>query len=187
MRRRLTPLLLLAAAACADTTTTGPSGTPNLARIKEAEDSHGGTPFMVTLLPRNEVPGPGDPNSAASGVVYLTLNSGQEEICYRMSFSGLSTPAFAAHIHPGTSTQAQPPLVTLPLGGQMTETSTPIAQCVFVPREVVKAIRKNPENYYINVHTIEVPVPPGTEQPGRPGGAIRGQLEKTQGSNVNHG
>ncbi len=184
--RRLTPLMLFAVAACADATTE-PSGIPNLARIKEAEDSHGGTPFMVTLLPQNEVPGPGDPNSAASGVVYLTLNSGQEENCYRMSFSGLSTPAFAAHIHPGTATQSGPALVGLPLGGQMTETSTPIAQCVFAPREVVKAIRKDPANYYINVHTLIVPVPEGTPQPGRPGGAIRGQLEKTQGSNVNHG
>jgi hypothetical protein len=52
---------------------------------------------------------------------------------------------------------------------------------------VVKAIRKDPANYYINVHTLIVPVPEGTPQPGRPGGAIRGQLEKTQGSNVNHG
>ena len=170
--RRLMPLLLLAVGACADAA--GPAGTPSLARIKEAEDSHGGTPFMVTLLPQNEVPGPGDPGG--SGVVYLTLNSGQEEICYRMSFSGLSTLAFAAHIHPGTATESRPPIVNLPLGGQMTETSTPIAQCVFAPRELIKAIRKNPENYYVNVHTFGVRA-----------GAIRGQIEKTQGSNVNHG
>ena len=184
--RRLMPLVLLAVGACADAA--GPAGTPSLARIKEAEDSHGGTPFMVTLLPQNEVPGPGDPNPLASGVVYLTLNSGQEEICYRMSFSGLSRPAFAAHIHPGTATQTGPAIVPLPLGGQMTETSTPIAQCVFAPRELIKAIRKNPENYYINVHTLNlVPLPPGMAQPGRPAGAIRGQFEKTQGSNVNHG
>ena len=184
---RLTPLLLLAVGACADAT--GPSGTPSLARIKEAEGSHGGTPFMATLLPQNEVPGPGDPNTAASGVVHLTLNSGQEEICYRMSFSGLSAPASAAHIHTGTATQSGGVLVPLPLGDQVgaTSTSTPIAQCVFAPREVVKAIRKNPENYYVNVHTQLVNVPEGVPQPGRPAGAIRGQIEKTQGSNVNHG
>lgn len=185
--RHLTPLVLFAVAACADAT--GPVGEPSLARIREAEDSHGGTPFMATLLPQNERPGPGDPNPLAAGVVYLTLNSGQEEICYRMSFSGLSAPVTAAHIHVAPSTAPGPVVVPLPLGSAVggMSTPTPIAQCVFAPRELIKAIRQNPENYYVNVHTRNVPVPPGTAQPGRPAGAIRGQLEKTQGSNVNHG
>ena len=189
--RRFSPLLVLALAACADATT-APSGTPSLARIKEAEGSHGGTPFMAVLLPQNEFPVPssGDPNPAASGVAFLTLNSGQEEVCFKVSFSGLSAPVSDAHIHVGPAGSPGPIVIRLagPANPPFPQaTAGVVAQCVFAPRELIKTIRQNPENYFFNIHTRLVPVPPGTPQPGRPGGAIRGQLEKTQGSNVNHG
>jgi hypothetical protein len=58
-----------------------------------------------------------------------------------------------------------------------------VAQCVFAPRDVIKAIRKNPELYYVNIHTRNTGLVP---EVGRPAGAIRGQMSKTQGSNVNH-
>lgn len=177
--RRIAPMLVLALAACADGATAPDEG-PNFARIHEAEGSHGGTPFMAVLTPEAEVPGPGDPNPAAGGVIVFTLNSGQEEICYKSTFSGLSAPAFAAHIHEGTEDVSGP--VRVPLPG-FTGTSGTVAQCVFAPRELIKAIRKNPENYYTNVHTRSTPADPAVD---RPPGAIRGQLTKTQGSNVNH-
>ena len=190
--RRLTPLLLLAVAACADTTVAPEA--PSLARIKEAEGSHGGAPFMAVLLPQNEVgpmpagdpTGPvGDPNPMASGIVYLTLNSGQEEICYKMTYRGLSTNAMAAHIHDAPAGSNSRVVVPLSVGAPGTSGS--VAECVYASRELIKAIRKNPENYYVNVHTQLITVPESVEQPGRPRGAIRGQLTKTQGSNVNHG
>src|SRR5829696_8560964 len=53
LMRRTIPLLLLAFAACADGTS--PTEKPNLARIQDAEDSHGGTPFTATLVPQTEV------------------------------------------------------------------------------------------------------------------------------------
>lgn len=186
--RRFSPLLVLALAACADNTT-APSGTPNLARIREAEGSHGGTPFMVVLLPQNEFPQPpgGDPNPLASGVAYLTLNSGQEEICFKVTFSGLSAPVSDAHIHAGPAGAPAPIIVRLagpvyPAFPRATDGE--VARCVFAPREVIMAMRKDPANYYLNIHTRSVPANPATD---RPGGALRGQLEKTQGSNVNHG
>lgn len=188
--RRYSPLIVLAFAACADTGT-APSAreTPNFARIHEAEGSHGGAPFMAVLLPTTEVPNPpgGDPSPAASGVMYLTLNSGQEEICFDVTFSGLSAPVSDAHIHTGAEGVRGPVLVPLaqpnnPPFPRATEGAA--AQCVYAPREVIKAIRKNPADYYVNVHTRSVPANPVTD---RPGGAIRGQLEKTQGSNVNDG
>lgn len=178
--RRFGPLLVLAFAACADGATAPDEGA-GFARIHEAEGSHGGAPFMATLTPGAEVPGPGDPNPAAGGVIVLTLNSGQEEICFKTSFSGLSAPVSAAHIHTGTAEVAGPVLVGL--GSFPAVTSGTVAQCVFAPRDVVKAIRKDPENYYVNVHTSRTGADP---EPGRPAGAIRGQLTKTQGSNVNH-
>lgn len=182
--RRVTPLLVLALAACADPAT-APGEAPSLARIHEADDSHGGTPFMAVLIPGEEPNPPGgDPNPAASGVIYLTLNSGQEEICFKATFSGLSAPVSDAHIHRGPSQVAGPVVVPLAIPAFPRATEGTVAQCVFAPREVIKAIRKDPEAYYVNVHTRTLPV--GTPADRR-GGAIRGQLTKTQGSNVNHG
>ena len=180
--RRFAPLLVLAFAACADTTT-DPGGSPNLARIHEAEGSHGGTPFMAVLVPDAA----GDPSTAASGVALMTLNSGQEEVCFQVSWSNLSAPVSNAHIHRGAAGVngpvvvpfAQPEYPAFP-----TTTSGSVARCVFADRELVKEIRKNPELFYVNVHTRSTPPNPVTD---RPSGAIRGQLTKTQGSNVNQG
>ena len=180
--RRFIPLLALALAACADTVN-GPSGTPSLARIQEAEDSHGGTPFMAVLLPGTT----GDPSSAAGGVALMTLNSGQEEVCFKVTFSGLSAPVSNAHIHVGAEGVNGPVVVPFaqPVADRFPRTTSgTVARCVFAPRELIKAMRENPENYYVNVHTASTPANPATD---RPGGAIRGQLTKTQGSNVNHG
>jgi hypothetical protein len=182
--RRFTPLLVLAFAACADTAT-GPAEMPNLARIHEAEDSHGGTPFMAVLVPQTEVTqAGGDPNPFASGVAFVTLNSGQEEICFKMSFSGLSAPVSDAHIHAapaGVSGSVVVPFAApvAPLLPAVREGT--VARCVPADRELIKAIRKNPENYYVNIHTRSNP----STSADRPAGAIRGQLSRTQGSNVN--
>jgi len=184
---RFTPLMVLALAACADGVT-DPSLPPNLARIHEAEDSHGGTPMMAVLVPGTEVPDPpgGDPNENAGGVAFLTLNSGQEEICFTVTFSGLSAPVSDAHIHAAPAGVRGDVVVPFaapvaPLFPAVTEGT--VARCVPASRDLIKAIRKNPENYYVNIHTRGAPDDPDD----RPGGAIRGQLTKTQGSNVNQG
>jgi hypothetical protein len=184
--RRTTPLLLLAFVACADAVT-APTDMPNLARIHEAEGSHGGTPFMAVLVPQTEVPNPpgGDPNPAAGGVAFVTLNSGQEEVCFTVSFSGLSAPVSDAHIHFAPAGVRGG--VVVPFAAPVAPlfpavTSGTVARCVPADRELIKAIRKNPENYYVNIHTRSTPANPLTD---RPGGAIRGQLTRTQGSDVN--
>jgi hypothetical protein len=160
---------------------------PNLARIHEAEGSHGGTPFMAVLVPQTEVPNPpgGDPNPAAGGVAFVTLNSGQEEVCFTVSFSGLSAPVSDAHIHFAPAGVRGG--VVVPFAAPVAPlfpavTSGTVARCVPADRELIKAIRKNPENYYVNIHTRSTPANPLTD---RPGGAIRGQLTRTQGSDVN--
>ena len=181
--RRATPLLIFAFAACADGAL-APSESASFARIHDAEDSHGGTPIMVVLVPGEEPNPPGgDPNPLASGVMVMTLNSGQEEICFKTSFSGLSSTVSNAHIHVGPSQQAGPVVVPLASPAWPATTSGTIARCVFAPRDVIKAIRKNPGDYYVNIHTSNTGLIP---EVGRPGGAIRGQLFRTQGSNVNH-
>ena len=180
--RRLVPLLALVFAACADEPL-APAHDPNFARIHEAEGSHGGTPFMAVLVPGEETAAiGGDPNPQAQGVMVLTLNSGQEEICFKTSFSGLSSTVSAAHIHPGALGETNPPIVPLDTPPFPAVSGGVVAQCVFAPREVIKAIRKNPELYYVNIHTRNTGLVP---EVGRPAGAIRGQMFRTQGSDVN--
>ena len=120
----------------------------------------GGTPMSATLTPQAEctpqgVCGVGQPG--ASGQIEMRLNSGQEEICFTTEATGLVGPVTGAHIHRGAAGQVRPPLVHFnPRIG---------SGCVFAPREVIKEIRQDPENFYFNVHTQAFP-----------GGAIRGGL-----------
>jgi hypothetical protein len=118
---------------------------------------HSGRPLAATLTGAAEVPGPGDADG--TGVAQLRLNQGQGTICYRLSVSGIE-PATAAHIHVGAAGVAGGPVVTLnpPTNGSSDG-------CVTVDRALIKAIRKEPGNYYVNVHNAAFPA-----------GAVRGQL-----------
>jgi hypothetical protein len=132
-------------------------GVATLSRI-DTSLGHGGAELSATLTGAAEVPGPGDPDG--SGMVRITLNPGAGEVCFNLEVSNIEA-ATASHIHPGGPTVAGPPVVTLappPSAGSSTA-------CVSADRELVLAIRKNPSEYYVNVHNAEFP-----------GGAIRGQL-----------
>jgi hypothetical protein len=118
-----------------------------------------GRPLTTTLTGAAEVPGPGDPNG--TGTATIRLNQGRGKVCFVLTASNITLPATGAHIHVGTATQAGsvvvalvPPDATGMSGG-----------CVDAPRATIKAIRKNPSNYYVNVHTTDFSA-----------GAIRGQL-----------
>jgi hypothetical protein len=82
----------------------------------------GGRPLSTVLTGAAEVPGPGDPDGR--GTARLTLNQGQEEICYDLTVSGIA-PATAAHIHVGTADVAGP-VVVRPAG-------LPVAVSVWMP------------------------------------------------------
>lgn len=118
-----------------------------------------GRPFATTLTGAAEVPGPGDPDG--SGTAELTLNPGLGEICYTLTVADI-VPATAAHIHVGTSDVAGP--VVVPLEPPTTGESS---ACAEVDPALIRAILKNPENYYVNVHNAEYPA-----------GALRGQLSR---------
>jgi hypothetical protein len=118
-----------------------------------------GRPFSTILTGAAEVPGPGDPDG--SGTAQITLNQGQGEVCFTLTAEGIA-PAAAAHIHVGTADVAGP--VVVPLAPPADGSSS---GCVSADAELIKAIRQNPENYYVNVHNAEFPA-----------GALRGQLSK---------
>jgi hypothetical protein len=71
-------------------------------------------------------------------------------------------PATAAHIHRGPAGVAGP--VVIPL---TPPTSGSSSNCVNADPDLIKEIRQNPEDFYVNVHNAPFPA-----------GAIRGQLSK---------
>jgi CHRD domain len=122
-----------------------------------------GRPFATTLTGAAEVPGPGDLD--ASGTAFITLNQGQGEVCFDLSWAGIDGTVTAAHIHVGAATVAGPVVVGL-FAGAFAGTDS-ASGCVSASEELIKAIRQDPANYYVNIHSDEFPA-----------GAVRGQLAK---------
>jgi hypothetical protein len=121
-----------------------------------------GRPLVTTLAGASEVPGPGDPDG--SGTASLTLNPGQEEVCFELSVSNIALPATGAHIHVIDPALGFGPVV-VPLTPP--DSSGTSSGCVSADAALIKAIIKNPERYYVNVHTFDYPA-----------GAVRGDLQK---------
>jgi hypothetical protein len=122
-----------------------------------------GRPFATTLTGAAEVPGPGDPD--ASGTAFITLNQGQGEVCFELSWAGIDGTVTAAHIHVGAATVAGPVVVPL-FAGAFAGTDS-ASGCVSASEELIKAIRQDPASYYVNIHSTVFPA-----------GAVRGQLAK---------
>jgi hypothetical protein len=134
-----------------------------LAAVGVAAADDGGRPLSTTLTGAEEAPGPGDAN--ASGQADLTLNQGQNEVCFTISWADVDGAVFAGHIHVGDAGTPGPIVVTL-FTGTFTGTDS-ITGCVEnVDKNLLKAIRQDPSAYYVNVHS----------RPNFPGGAVRGQL-----------
>ena len=94
----------------------------------------------------------------------LTVNLGQEEVCWEIStdnFTAGTTTVTGAHIHSAFEGQNGP--IVVPLTAELDGTSS---GCTTVAREVADAIVKAPQVFYVNVHTNLYPA-----------GAIRGQLD----------
>ncbi len=120
--------------------------------------SAGGRPLTADLTGAAEVPGPGDPDG--SGHASLALNSGQGQICFEIAVADISAPT-AAHIHVGTADVS---------GGVVVNFNVAVnglSGCVDADADLIKAIRQNPDQYYVNVHNADFPP-----------GALRGQLCK---------
>jgi len=116
----------------------------------------GGKPFVVDLTGAAEAPGPGDPDG--SGVAQLRLKT-SGEVCYQITIANLD-PVVAAHIHVAPAGVPGDVVVPLPVGAQGG------SGCVTAAKDLVKAIKADPANYYVNVHTTVYPA-----------GAVRGQLD----------
>jgi hypothetical protein len=156
-RRLLLSLVLAALVALAL------AGAASAAKLDVAD--HGGRPLTTELTGAAEVP-PGDPDGR--GTATITVNPGQEEVCWEISVQDITLPATAAHIHVGAAGTAPPDNVVVPLSAPVAgldPTSGFASGCTTVERDLALAILKNPENYYVNVHNLD-----------HPPGALRGQL-----------
>jgi hypothetical protein len=118
----------------------------------------GGRPLSTSLSGAVEVP-VGDPDG--SGTAQLRLNQGQRRICFELTVADIE-PATAAHIHVGGPGAAGPIVV-----GLIAPTTGSSSGCVTADADIIKAIRQNPQGYYVNVHNAPFPA-----------GAVRGQLSK---------
>lgn len=123
-----------------------------LATVPAAASEDSGRPLSTVLSGAAEAPGPGDPDG--SGTALITLNQGQNRVCWKLVWADIAEPT-AAHIHVAPAGVAGPVVVPLSLG----------SGCASVDPALIKAIRHDPENYYVNIHNAEFPA-----------GAIRGQL-----------
>jgi hypothetical protein len=155
--------LLLALAACGAETSNSPAGLDDVTILEAKIGDQGGRPLSTSLSGAEEVPPVPTPGT---GTFVATLNQGQGQICYELTVSDLLHPVRpaggGAHIHrapAGTNGGVVVPLIA-PVDGAS-------SGCATVSRELIKEIRQNPENFYVNVHTL-----------GYPGGEVRGQLSK---------
>jgi hypothetical protein len=125
--------------------------------------------LATSLVGSEEKPGPGDP--AGTGQAWVTVKT-DNSVCYKVTWSGLSTPATAAHIHKGV--KGLPGDVVVPFFGNGKKPNGKgfDENCAQVQDlAVVEGLRKAPQNYYVNVHTTRFPQ-----------GAIRGQLAVASGA-----
>jgi hypothetical protein len=114
----------------------------------------------ANLTPGAAVPKPvGAANAKGSFSGAYVENTKGAKLTWKLSFSGLTGPAMAAHIHKGKPGVAGP--VTVPLCGPCTSGKAGSAQ---ISKAVIASLEAG--NAYVNVHTAK-----------NPGGEVRGQVK----------
>lgn len=106
-----------------------------------------------------------------TGSARITLKSDMAEVCFRLRWRNIAAPTMA-HVHEGGPNQSGPPVVTLfAQDNPLPATLLSVGGCVDdVDAALINRIRRNPDDFYVNVHNSDFP-----------GGAIRGQLRKPRG------
>ncbi|MGH8579387.1 MAG: CHRD domain-containing protein [Gammaproteobacteria bacterium] len=126
----------------------------------------GFVPLFAVLLGGNEVSNEGEANVGdldGRGSATVIVNPDSGALCFASLVIGIDTPV-AAHIHQALAGQNGPIVVTLtaPDAGNLGASSGCLTD---LEPTLLEAIRRGPEDFYVNVHTEELP-----------DGALRGQL-----------
>jgi hypothetical protein len=124
----------------------------------------GGRKFTTPMSGPEEVGG-GDADGTATGSI--TVNVGQNRVCWEFTDVSNITAQHRAHIHkaaPGVNGPIVVNFFNLAVGQQ-----GPLTGCTteVLSRELLIDIIQHPQDYYLNLHNEPFP-----------GGAVRGQLEK---------
>lgn len=114
--------------------------------------------YVATLTPAGEVPPVTD--SQGHGMAEIQIDTKTNEITYKVSWSGLTGPATAGHIH-GPAEAGKNAGVVVPFMGVLNATSTEGKAKI----DQTKYGDLAAGLYYVNIHTAK-----------HPGGEIRGQL-----------
>lgn len=147
MRRTFSRTMLIGAAAAAL------GGCETVNRV--ANDVLGNN-FAAVLTGSSEVP-PADLDGA--GTAAISTNDAINQVCTRLEVRNIG-PVTAAHIHRGAAGVNGPPVITLDVPDDNDSDD-----CDTVDNALLDDLRRNPGDYYVNVHTAEFP-----------NGAIRGQI-----------
>ena len=109
--------------------------------------------------------GVGDPDGSATG--RITVNVGQDRVCWEFTNVSNVDPVNRGHIHraPAGSNGG----IVVDFFNVAAGTQGPLTGCTTTPlgKELLKDIIQNPSAFYLNLHNADFP-----------GGAVRGQLEK---------
>jgi CHRD domain len=117
---------------------------------------------LFAVLTGAKEPEGGDPNGRGSFTAIVDGN----RLCYGLTNRNIEDPA-AAHIHRGRAGVAGD--IVVPLEQPPSGDPGASSECRQVARPLARAILRNPNRYYVNVHTASFP-----------DGAIRGQLFSRQ-------
>ncbi len=109
--------------------------------------------------------GVGDPNGSATGSI--TVNVGQDRVCWEFTNVANVDPVNRGHIHraPAGSNGG----IVVDFFNVAAGTQGPLTGCTTTPlgKDLLKDIIQNPSAFYLNLHNAAFPA-----------GAVRGQLEK---------
>lgn len=101
--------------------------------------------------------------SGGSGTAALELNQGQGTVCWDIDLTGVSPLPGSGHIHDVATngvilTLFGGPANAAPATTPSTPTAYPASACVDgVSEELIKTIRQNPTDYYVNLHNQPFP------------------------------
>jgi hypothetical protein len=112
------------------------------------------TTFVVVLDAESEVPQCGPATNAARGVaIFRVTDETAGTVEWTLIANNIPGNTTAAHIHIGAEGVAVPGNVVEPLPFTPGAEGGVIGRGTFTDPELLAAIRANPDNYYVNVHS----------------------------------
>lgn len=128
-----------------------------------AGTDHGGIPYATPMS--QEVTSQPVYAGDADGVGHalITINLGQREVCWDLTAANVALPATAAHIHRAPAGVRGG--IVVPISPAPDAAGRAVGCAFDQDPALLQEILRNPEEFYVNVHTSEYPA-----------GAVRGQL-----------